>query len=345
METSDKIRAVVTVHFDPKWGSPYWLRQAREFQFDPLVDVQSLDDLTLFGPMDLSALAHEPVEAFIPRKFHQDRHRFITSETGGTTGPPKRTAFSEEDFTAAFIAPFLASAKLMGFPKSVNWLFIGPSGPHIIGKAARRCATAMGSIDPFTIDFDPRWVRKLPGNSFARQRYVRHVLEQAVDVLKTQDIGVIFATPPILSSLGKELDPGIRDNIQGIHLGGMAASNEFWEQLTGEWYLNAKVMGGYGNSLFGMCPQLQYVPGEPPEYFVHGVRLVLDIDSIKDGDRGAVTFHRLDESGFLPNCLERDEGEIVELPVEFSGTGFQSMGIRDPRPPKSQEQAAQAGLY
>lgn len=135
---------VVDLHFDPRWGAPYWLERAKTLGFDPRVAVRCIEDLARFGPMPTEELARRPVENFLPRKHHARLHECISSETGGTTGPPKRTLFLREEFDAAFVAPFLAAAALIGFPRNVHWLFIGPSGPHVIGKAARACATAMG---------------------------------------------------------------------------------------------------------------------------------------------------------------------------------------------------------
>lgn len=341
----DALRNLLALHFDKRWGSAFWIEQAELLGFDPVRDVRSIADLERFPVFPLDMLATHPVEHFIPRSFHEDLKNFITSETGGTSGPPKRTAFREDEFRAAFVTPFLAAVDRIGFPRDVHWLFIGPSGPHIIGKAARACAVATGSIDPFAVDFDPRWARKLPGDSMARRRYVEHVLQQAEAVLRSQEIGVLFATPPILEALGKRLAEGIRNRIRGIHLGGMAADTAFWASLTTEWFPNAVAMSGYGNSLMGMCPQLRYAPGELPDYFPHGARLILDIVDSDETGRGRVRFHRLDESVFMPNVIERDEALSVLDPGYSPDMGFQERGIHDPRPARSAEQTEQGGLY
>lgn len=338
-----RVAEIVDLHFDPRWGAPYWLERASMLGFDPRADLRCIEDLVRFGPMPIEELSRRPVEDFLPRKHHLRLHECITSETGGTTGPPKRTLFLREEFEGAFVTPFLAAAGPIGFPRNVHWLFIGPSGPHVIGKAARACATAMGSVDPFTVDFDPRWVRRLSPESLARSRYLEHVLTQAEDVLRTQNIGVLFATPPVLSALAQRLDQSIRDAITGIHLGGMAADAGFWKRLTTEWFPNAVGMSGYGNSLAGMCPQVAWTPERPPEYFPHGARLLLRIAAADAAGRGRVVFHRLDESAFLPNVIERDEAATATL--EAAPDGFQSRGVRDPRPPGGAVEARQPGLY
>lgn len=345
VETENWIAEILDVHFEPAWGAPYWLRKAKELPFDPRRELQTLDDLARLGSMDLDALSHLPVEDFIPRVYHNSLHKFITSETGGTSGPPKRTAFSREDFFAAFVEPFLVAAHAMHFPKGRHWLYIGPSGPHIIGKAARACAVEMGSIDPFTVDFDPRWVNKLPAESMARARYLEHVLVQAEAILETQEIGVLFSTPPVLTVLAERLEDRVRDRIEGIHLGGLPGDRHFWEHLCTDWFPNAVAISGYGNSLAGMCPQLDTTTASAPEYYPHGTRLILDVATNEDGGRGQVIFHRLDKSCFLPNVHERDEAEQVKRVPAPQFNGFQTLGIKDPRSPDDRAKSCGEGLY
>ena len=337
----NRVAEIVDLHFDPRWGAPYWLEWAAARGMDARREIRRVADLHRLGEMPVEELARRPVEDFLPRKHHRRLHECITSETGGTTGTPKRTVFLREEFERAFVTPFLRAAAHTGFPRNVHWLFIGPSGPHVIGKAARACAVAMGSVDPFSVDFDPRWVRRLAPESMARRRYVEHVLAQAEAILNSQHVGVLFATPPVLTALGQRLDAGIRERITGLHLGGMAADPEFWRRLTAEWFPNAVGLSGYGNSLAGMCPQLEWNPERPPEYYPYGVRLILDTD-VEDG-RGRVVFHRLDESAFLPNVLERDVAERVRC--EHAPEGFQHHGLLDPRPPEAVKETLQQGLY
>ncbi len=336
---------VLDSHFDPKWGTPYWLERVSNLGFDPRTDIRNVEDLARFGHMPLELLAQRKIRDFIPRKYHHALRTFISSETGGTTGPPKRTAFLPEEFEMAFVSPFLQAAQMADFPRDVDWLYIGPSGPHIVGKAARACATALGSIDPFFVDFDPKWVRSLVPGSLARKRYVEHVLRQAENVLHTQEIGVIFSTPPILASLGTRLEQSLRESIAGIHLGGMAADNDFWEHLTSQWFPNAKALAGYGNSLAGMCPQLSLNLEGLPEYFSYGHRLILEVHNKQDTGRGTLCFHRLDESCFLPNVIERDEVESIGTPPYIKAKGFQPFGISNPRPPEKNSKQMQQGLY
>lgn len=343
---SNTLQEIIDLHFDPKWGAPYWLALERDLPFNPRADIQTAADLLRFPPFPVDLLARCAVETLIPRRFHEDLSGFITAETGGATGAPKRTAYHPDDFTAAFVAPFVAAAGLMHFPRNRHWLFVGPTGPHIIGKAARECARALGAMDPFTVDFDPRWVRKLPAASLGRTRYLEHVLEQALGIVHTQDIGVLFSTPPVLEALGARLPAELRERVAGIHLGGMAASPDFWGRLSGEWFPKAVALSGYGNSLAGVCPEVIPCVDGAPVYVPFGGRLLLDVASPGEGGRGSVRFHRLDQSCFLPNVLEGDEAEPVDdIPEAAVAAGFQARGIRDPRPAAQHTETRAGGLY
>ena len=41
-----QVREVVQWHFSPETGTPFWLERARQFDFDPLEDVNGVDDIT-----------------------------------------------------------------------------------------------------------------------------------------------------------------------------------------------------------------------------------------------------------------------------------------------------------
>ena len=340
-----RLHAVLAEHFDPKWGSPYWLERLSELDFDPIRDIQTVGDLWRFGPTSLERMATHPIEHFIPQRYHRDLRDFVLTESGGTSGPPKRTAYLQREFEEAFVLPFVAAARRVRFPRDVHWLFIGPTGPHIIGKAARACAAALGSMDPFTVDFDPRWVRKLPPGTMAHNRYLEHVAKQAEAVALTQSIGVLFTTPPVLTALGQRLPRAVRMRVQGVHLGGLPSSPDFLHSLETEWFPNAVVLGGYGNSLAGLCPQVGSSPNGLPEYAQHGDRLIVDVVSDDDGPRGQVIFHRLDRSCFLPNVFERDSAERFELDATVIAAGFGPVGLRDPRATAVGQVEDQAALY
>ena len=351
-----RLERIIKIHFDVDRGAPYWLEKQNELGIDATERIRSIEDLSILGPMDESALSRRPIEDFVPRLFLENSD-YVLAETAGTTSSPKFAIHREDEFEAAFITPFVKAAERVDFPKRCHWLFVGPTGPHIIGRAARRCARALGAADVFTVDFDPRWAKKLPAGSFAAMRYLQHIEAQALHVLGVQNIGVLFATPAVLSSLAEKVDETKRAAIRGIHLGGMSASAEFMDRMT-ELFRNAVVLSGYGNTLFGMMPQLHYERQTGFDYFAYGDRLVVrlvpmhqddgepDITArVEYGRRGRVMVHRLDEMQFLANVLERDTAIRIRPAHEAIADGFAQDGLRDPQPIVSDAIKPAIGLY
>jgi hypothetical protein len=347
---------VLRIHFDANRGAAYWLDKQRALGIDAIRQIRDIEDLAVLGCMDEGVLAERPIEDFIPRLFH-GCNDYLLAETAGTLGRPKTAVHRADEFEAAFIVPFVKAAGRAGFPEGGHWLFIGPTGPHIIGRAARRCARALGAADAFTVDFDPRWAKKLPAGSFAAQRYLAHVEEQALAVLEVQSIAVLFVTPAVLSSLAEKISETKRMAIRGIHLGGMAASAEFMRRAT-ELFPDAVILSGYGNTLFGMMPQLGYARETGFDYFPHGGRVVVSLIPLgEDGDepdiaarvdygrRGRVLVHRLDEMQFLPNLLERDTAVRIPPEPDAVADGFLQDGLRDPQPIVSETMKPALGLY
>ncbi|MBI3119861.1 MAG: phenazine antibiotic biosynthesis protein, partial [Candidatus Hydrogenedentes bacterium] len=117
------LEALLQEHFDPEWGAAFWLERRNALSFDPLREIHSLEDLAQFGPMPMEALAARPVYDFLPRRYHAARHTCVAAETGGTTGPPKRTLYLPGEFQAAVVTPFLAAAEVLHFPRDCDWLY------------------------------------------------------------------------------------------------------------------------------------------------------------------------------------------------------------------------------
>jgi len=207
-----RLEHVLRIHFDANRGTPYWLEKQHELGIDATERIRTIEDLAVLGPMDERALAEQPIEDFIPRIFRENND-YLLAETAGTLGRPKTAVHRADEFEAAFVVPFVKAARRAGFPEGGHWLFIGPTGPHIIGRAARRCAAALGTGDTFTVDFDPRWAKRLPAGSFAAQRYLAHIEEQALAVLEVQNIKVLFVTPAVLSSLTERISEATRTAI------------------------------------------------------------------------------------------------------------------------------------
>ncbi|QJX01286.1 hypothetical protein [Frigoriglobus tundricola] len=352
-ERDVRLREVLALHLHPRHGSAYWLRRQADLGWDVRDRVRTVADLARLGRMPVDALRRCPVRDFIPAAFHNVLSRFVTGETAGTSGQPCATAYRDDEFEAAFVTPFLRVAEATGFPSGVPWLWVGPSGPHIIGKVVRELARRTGSIDPFSVDFDPRWAKKLAAGSLARQRYLDHVTAQAIDTVRREDIGVLFTTPPALTALAEQMTARAREAIRGIHYGGMSlapgAVNGFREAFP-----NAVHLAGYGNTLFGVVMEGADGHRLAMDYFPLGDRVLFDVVRDPDtwppapvpvGTRGRVMFHRLDESALLVNVVERDEAERIAPSAPARALGGTDDGLRDPAPPAALNAQLQHGLY
>jgi thienamycin biosynthesis protein ThnN len=354
-----RLRELLELHFHTDWGSIYWLQRQEQLGWNLVDRVRTLDDLWLLGPMPLEDLRRFPIRALVPQAFHTQWPRFVVGETAGTTGGPCATAYRDDEFQAAFITPFLRVVQATGFPRGKQWLWVGPSGPHIIGKVVRELARQTGSIDPFSVDFDPRWAKRLADGSTARQRYLDHVTTQALDVIRREEIGVLFITPPALAALTERLTDKQREAIQGIHYGGMSLTAETVNNFRAA-YPQAVHLAGYGNTLFGVVMEVADGHRLAMDYFPLGDRLQFHVVAspkedqpletwpptlCKSGQTGRVLFHRLDESCLLVGVIERDEAERVSISPEALAMGGDMDGLRNPRPPAGLAPRLQMGLY
>jgi len=355
-DIAQRLEHVVRIHFNTDTGAPYWLDRQKELGINVAKTIRSVEDLSILGSMDEEALAIRPIEDFIPRLFLEDVDCVI-AETGGTLGKPKFAVHRRDEFRSAFVTPFVKAAERTGFPSRCHWLFVGPTGPHIIGRAARYCAEAREAGDIFTVDFDPRWAKKLSAGSFAARRYLEHIEDQALHVLAVQNIVVLFSTPAVLESLAEKMNEAKRLEIKGVHFGGMCADANFMNKMN-EYFPNAVVLAGYGNTLFGMMPQLNYDRQTGIDYYPYGNRLIVrvvhadaedetfDIGSrVEYGQRGRLVVSRLDEMQFIANMVERDTAIRLEPGPDTVKDGFLMDGIRDPQPIMDEKTKPEIGLY
>jgi len=316
---------ILDLHFSPEDGSLYWcdLLKKRGLQ---RCDIRDVDDLHLLGPMDVNALRRRPLTDFIPRSLQVRMNEMILSESGGTTGDPCRRVYLPREFQAAFVEPWLQAVDRFHFPTRQCWLFVGPSGPHVIAQAARAFARVTDSLEPFSIDCDVRWIKQQRPDSMGQRLYMDHLLGQAMNIVQQQEISVLFTTPPLLFALAERMNTQQRQRIVGIHTGGMAQDVESSNKL-GELFPAAVILPGYGNSLFGVAFERQQVARQPSVFFVHDQALHLKLiplpedehaaprlrESVAEGERGRVMFHRFDASFMLLNMLERDTAvRVVE---------------------------------
>jgi hypothetical protein len=172
-DTEAYLRSAIAWHFGEDTGSPYWLRTAKELDFDPLTGITTFSDLRLF-PNLVDELRSVPVEDLIPRGYESPPPLPQIFESGGTTGAPKRTVqlpdwveqvvhWQVEDFAAG------------GFISGRGLLSLMPSGPHGVGYFSRLVSEQLGSIY-HSVDLDPRWVKKIVARNASTEvsAYVEH---------------------------------------------------------------------------------------------------------------------------------------------------------------------------
>lgn len=311
-------KTILDLHFDSDSGTPYWLEVLQKTGLCRH-DFHTISDLPLLGPMDVEALRSRPITDFIPLSLLPRMKDMILAETGGTTGDPCRRVYLPEEFHAAFVAPWLEAVDTFHFPTNQTWLFIGPSGPHIIAQAARAYARGTGSLEPFSIDCDTRWIKQQQPDSMGHMLYMDHLLNQVMNIIDQQEITVLFTTPPLLLALAKRMTKEQRARILGIHTGGMAQTTETSKQLA-LYFSSAVILPGYGNSLFGVAFEQEQPANKSSVFFVHDSSLHLQLiplpeneketpgltTTVAEGERGRVMFHRFDKSFLLINMLERD---------------------------------------
>lgn len=322
MVDTDTKRKIIELHTHPEHGSPYWIDFFQHYNVS--VD-QILDAPLSIPPMDSNVLRTYPVEHFIPRSLLNSNRYLIIGETSGFTGKPLTTVYTERDFYNGFIKPFIDVATARRFPLNSRWLWAGPTGPHIIGKAVRAIVHSVNGMDPFSIDFDPRWFRKMPDNSLSRKRYMAHIHDQIMDIVNVQKIDVIFSTPPVIAMLSEEMPQSARAHITGVHYGGIGMTCEEYNRFH-DAFPNAVHISGYGNSLVGVFIEESF-DADGIEYNTYSERAEITIVNESHhglslcamGERGRVMVSRYDESFLILNLLERDWAVRTEAGLKNPG--------------------------
>jgi phenylacetate-coenzyme A ligase PaaK-like adenylate-forming protein len=318
------IRAAMDWHFSPTTGSPYWLERARSLEFDPRTDVKGFDDLTLF-PNIANELRDVRAEDLIPKGYGPHPEVVGVFDSGGTTGPPKRIMMLRE-WCDRMLAWYVAHMDARGVPRNRNWLVLIPSGPHMAGALVRRQAAAMGGLS-FTIDMDPRWVKKLiaAGKADEAGAYAEHLIDQAAFVLQTQDIGVVMSTPPLLERLARrdDLVELVREKVQAIEWGGAHMDADTRQLYRTEVFPGVTLDGNYGSTMVlgGSAERLDLTDEDPcifDPFSPYVTFWVVEPDTgrrVAYGERGQVVMNHVSKSFLLPNNLERDMATRIE-PLE-----------------------------
>lgn len=350
-------REIVQWHFDDETGCPFWLEKKRDFNFDPLTEVNCLEDLRKFPLFEDEWLRGGPVRRWVPKAL-ADKPIYVF-ETGGTTGVPKSRVVVEDHWIDYEL--FSETLPDEYFPKGANWLMFGPSGPRRLRLAVEHLCQFRGGIC-FCIDLDPRWVVKLIKKGWMEhlEEYKKHCIDQAVTVLTAgHDVKCLFATPKLLDALALALEDrgtSLKDvGITGIFSGG----TEFTPQWTR--YCVEELFGGppeesgiymtptYGNTLMGLACSKPVTASDDYKisYYAPQPRAVTEVVSFDDpnqtvafGATGRIKLTTLTKEFFVPGFLERDEGEREPPFVRFPWDGVSGV-----RPFHQLASATTVGVY
>lgn len=339
----DRLRRIVVLHFDPLEGSVFWLTRAAERGLDPRRIIRSPADLALLGEVTPQDLSERSVWDYVPRCLHARLDRMILGQAWGPAGREIWTAYREDEFEEAFVLPFVAAATHVGFPAEAAWLYVGPGGPHAVAKSVRPLATSLGGPDAFSVDFDPRWERRFPEGSFGRRRYTHHVVDQAMDIIRTQRVEVLFTSPVILERLASTMSREQRQRIRGVYYSGQPVTASALRHLQEEAFPEAVHLAGYTHALFGSCMEVHGAPGRPMRYYPHGNRLIVEVvdaagKPLPPGREGHVRLSRLDETMLIVGYTEPGRARGVPLPAG-APEGFSAQGLEDPEPVEEASQA------
>jgi len=341
-----QVREVVQWHFSPETGTPFWLEKASTFDFNPLTDINTVDDLERFGHFEDEWLRGGPVRRWVP-KAYADKPIYVF-ETGGSTGIPK-SRVAIDDFRTDYEL-FSETLPEEHFPRGANWLMLGPSGPRRLRLAVEHLAQYRGGIC-FCVDLDPRWVIKLVKKGWSEhlEAYKDHVVDQAVTVLSAgHDIKCVFTTPKLLEALATKIS--LKDaGITGIFSGGTEFTPQWYRFACDELLEGVYMTPTYGNTLMGLAASAPSGPhnGYTIAYYAPQPRAVTEVVDFDDparvvayGQTGRVKLTTLTKEFFMPGFLERDEGER-EPPYEK----YPWDGVSGVRPYRGFASTTTVGVY
>lgn len=308
------LRAAVEWHFGEETGSAFWLKRAKTLDFDPLTIIHSYDDLRRF-PNIVDELRDVPVEDLIPRGYGPNPPAPRVFESGGTTGAPKRIILMP-DWLESSLDRQEKGPQFAGRRPS-NILVAMPTGPHKAGGLYDYIAARQNFIK-FSIDIDPRWVKKLisRGETEQAREYIEHVLDQIEHVLTSQNVGMLVITPPLLLACARRsrLIELINAKIELITWGGAHMTLDQRFELEHVHFPKPRFLSRYSSALIlegagqrpgtGPDEEIIYDPGSPVVTF-----LVVDAktgEQVEYGQRGQVIMNHVSKGMFLPNNLERD---------------------------------------
>jgi phenylacetate-coenzyme A ligase PaaK-like adenylate-forming protein len=343
----EHLREMIAWHFSPETGCAFWLDWAKRAGWDPRVEVRTFGDLNKFPHFEDVWLRDEQNERFVPAGFG-DRP-FNIFETGGTTGVPKQRV-GWDDYKVDY-EEFGDNLSDEFFPRGGKWLMMGPTGPRRLRLAIEHLANYRGGSCYF-VDLDPRWVKKLIARKQFDEveRYMKHVVDQGVEMIKHRGVTSLFTTPRLLEALAERISiPGL--GVKGVFCGGTSMTPQMVRFLMEE-VLEGKsqFVPTYGNTLMGLAcslPDTLRANGYSVTYWSPQPRAVLRVVDGKDtskvvgyGEYGRVELTTMTKEFFMPRFLERDEAIRREPCGKYPWDG-----VGDVRPFGMLEKKVIEGVY
>ena len=310
------VRELMQWHFSPETGAPFWLRFAERAGWDPRTEVTLLRAISTSSGTSRTngcgkARCGSGCRAASPGG------RSACSRPAAAPGRPKARV-NIEDFRIDY-EMFSDTLPDEFFPKGADWLSIGPTGPRRLRLAVEHLAQHRGGIC-FLVDLDPRWVIKLLKwqelDMF--EKYKKHVIDQAVILLKAHPtIKCLFTTPKLLEALCERVSLA-KHGITGIFCGGTEMTPQFHRFAVEELVEGAYFAPTYGNTLMGLAT---HRPPRPEDdwailYYPPSPRAMIEVVDpehtdrlVEYGETGRVRLTTLTKEFFMPRFLERDQCE------------------------------------
>ena len=343
------VRETVNWHFSPQTGTPFWIDWAKQSGIDVVQQIGSFADLVKLPRFEDHWLRKAPHQRWIPRAY-QDQP-FKVFETGGTTGEPKqRLNWDDHLIDYSEFSSALDEIYPDAFARGGHWLMLGPTGPRRLRLAIEHLANLRGGACYF-VDLDPRWVKKLLADRQSDQakRYMDHVIDQAIQILRRREITCLFATPRLVEALDERISI-VEAGITGVFCGGTSMTPQVIRFLVEE-VLQQKVtlVPTYGNTLMGLAMSEPVNAGNDYAltYYAPQPRAVVRVVDPQNPDRivdyeqwGRVELTTLTRELLMPRFLERDEAVRRPPAAHWPWDGAGNV-----RPLGSSQQAIAEGVY
>jgi len=311
------VQAVMDIHFDEDYGTPYWLEHANRLDFDPREEIDSFQDLSKLGVADEEALVERPVEDFMPRLFSRnleeadnyselvpDPSAYDMSKSSGSTGKKKvmpwRKHLSDE------VSDWYNFNFELRDIDGGNWLIAGP--PGLYEKQTRSAAEKRGGFPLFSGIETRRLKPQLkqlgrlseepysflkdsvtePGNikealeGLVRMKYTLRAMEED---LQSEEVGVIASAPEPVERVHGMLESddarSTPEDVNALLMSGMGTTQETVDRLEQK-YPNAEAIPMYATSFTGA----NFDNPKSDDFEYHSIHPFISFDVVESEETG-----------------------------------------------------------